>query len=187
MTYVWDSTLGKSGAWTKYQIADGFGLGSGTIFVDSSSRVYELFVHPTKPQVFFFDRSLYADNVLGYSTPFQSFYVTSWLDAGSAQTKKFWRRPEFVLNREFAPYDLNVAVYRDWDSLTLKRQFDVPSAGYGGAGSPSQWVSTFGSEVSRGNTLGLGRAVQLRISGPESAVWGVNGVTFNYNPRGYKP
>ena len=187
VTYVWDSTLSKNGAWTKYQIADGFGLGAGTIFVDSSSRTYELFAHPTKPQVFYFDRTLHTDNVLGYSTPFTSFYVTSWQDAGSASTKKFWRRPEFVLNREYASYDLNVAVYRDWDSLTLKRQFDVPSAGYGGAGSPSQWVSSFGSEVARGNSLGLGRAVQLKISGPESASWGVNGVTFNYNPRGYKP
>jgi hypothetical protein len=51
----------------------------------------------------------------------------------------------------------------------------------------SRFMLRLGSEVSRGNTLGLGRAVQLKISGPESAVWGVNGVTFNYNPRGYKP
>ena len=92
-----------------------------------------------------------------------------------------------TLNCEFAAYDLNVAVYRDWDSLTLKRQFDVPSGGFSGSGSPSQWVSSFGSEVARGNSLGLGRAVQLKISGPGSATWGVNGVTFNYNPRGYKP
>ena len=186
-TYVWDSTLGKDGAWTKYQIADGFGLGSGTFFVDSNNNSKELFVHPTKPQVFYFDRTLYADNVLGYSSPFASFYVTSWLDAGSAHTKKFWRRPEFVLNREYSAYDLNVAVFRDWDSLTLKRQFAVPAEGFTGTGSPSQWVQSFGSEVSRGNSLGLGHAVQLKISGPESATWGVNGVTFKYNPRGYKP
>jgi hypothetical protein len=48
-------------------------------------------------------------------------------------------------------------------------------------------VQSFGSEVSRGNSLGLGHAVQLKISGPQSATWGVNGVTFKYNPRGYKP
>ena len=186
-TYVWDSTLGKSGAWTKYQIADGFGLGSGALFVDSNNNSKELFVHPTKPQVFYFDRNLYTDNVLGYFSPFSSFYVTSWQDAGSAHSKKFWRRPEFVLNREYAAYDLSVSVYRDWDSLTLKRQFAVPAEGFTGTGSPSQWVQTFGSEVSRGNSLGLSRAVQLKLSSNDSAKWGVNGITFKYNPRGYKP
>jgi hypothetical protein len=186
VTYVWDATVGKRGAWTRYKLADGFGLGHGVQFVDDDNRFRELFVHPAKPFVLFFDTNVFSDALDGEPNIFQSFYTTSWQDAGRSDARKFWRRPVFVLNRTRDEYELDVSVFRDWDGLDVARSFELQSAAYGSGGGQT-WVAGYGSDVSKGNALGLGRAVQLRVAGRGGYYWGLNGVTFHYNPRGVKP
>ena len=187
VTYVWDATVGKRGAWSRYKLADGFGLGHGIQFVDNDNNLRELFVHPAKPFVVFFDANAYTDQLDSQSASFQSFYTTSWQDAGRADARKFWRRPSFVLNRTLDGYELDVSVFRDWDGLDVDRQFELVSEAYSGGGSGATWVAGYGSDISKGNALGLGRSVQLRVAGRGGYYWGLNGVTFQYNPRGVKP
>jgi len=187
VTYVWDSTVGKRGAWSVYKLADGFGLGAGVQFVDSSNNYRELFVHPSKAYLVYFSDAVYTDQVAGGTQEFQSYYTTSWHDAGRADSKKFWRRPDFVLNRTLDSYTLDVNVFREWDGLQSDRSFELVSDAYSAGNVGSNWTPNYGSAVVRGNGLGLARSVQLRVAGKGGHFWGLNGLTFKYNPRGVKP
>ena len=93
----------------------------------------------------------------------------------------------FVLNRDAASYLLDVDVFHDWDGLDVERSFEVQSTAFDGVVSQSSWNFAYGSDFAKGNALGLARAVQLRVSGKGGHIWGLNGVTFYYNPRGVKP
>ena len=186
-TFVWDATVGKRGAWTRYALADGFGFGHGTQFIDTNNKFYELFVHPEYPFVVFLNDLVGTDESNSVPSSFDSFYTTSWLDAGRGDARKFWRRPSFVLNRDAASYLLDVDVFHDWDGLDVERSFEVQSTAFDGVVSQSSWNFAYGSDFAKGNALGLARAVQLRVSGKGGHIWGLNGVTFYYNPRGVKP
>jgi len=40
-----------------------------------------------------------------------------------------------------------------------------------------------GSQYTHGGNLGLARAVKLKFSGPGGAAWGVDSISYKYNPR----
>ena len=44
-------------------------------------------------------------------------------------------------------------------------------------------ASASGSAFAVGKSLGLGRSVQLKIQGEGGKPWGINSITYKYNPR----
>jgi hypothetical protein len=186
-TFVWDPTIGKSGAWSRYQSADGFAFVCGEDWVAADGTRLPVVVHPFQPHVLQFKRGFCRDEIDGVLVPYQSYFVTSWYDAGSAPMKKFWRRPEFVLQHQNVAYTLNVDVYEDWNRNQSTRTFPLPVETRQPS-DPGTWLTPdLGADIIRGNSLGLAESVQLKIKSDGGFPWGLNAIVFKYNPRGVKP
>ena len=208
LMFVYDEQVGK-GAWTVYQGSDRYGLMTPLDFIDDNGMTHYVAVHPKQPYIYNVDtRSTlpsenHQDYMDGTATNFNSYYVTSWQDASSVASKKFWRRPEFVLRRESTDTDLVIKVYQDWDSVTPVKTFEVHSDGLAtpSVGWQSFLEPDFGSVHEKGGSLGRARAVALKIvnkSGwendplpsepvpttPAALGWGMYSLTYKYNPRG---
>ena len=186
-SFVWDPTIGKSGAWSRYQSADGYAFVCGEDWVAADGTRLPVVVHPFEPHVLQFKRDMCQDEIRGVLTNYLSYFVTSWYDASSAPMKKFWRRPEFVLQHQNSSYSLDVDVYEDWNRNTDVRNFSLSVDGRTPS-DPSEWLTPdLGADVVRGNSLGLAESVQLKIKSDGGFPWGLNAIVFKYNPRGVKP
>jgi hypothetical protein len=141
---------------------------------------------------------------------FESYYRTRWLDAGWPDRKKSWRRPTLVCRQVAQETKLLVETYRDFDETTIHRTktITVPVSGgamwtEGGSADPdgfdwsedgadpgAMWGSGInGSRLLRSGSLGLARAVQMKVrpapSTPKSQ-WGVDGIVAKYVSRRFR-
>lgn len=187
VSFIWNETIGKGGAWTIYQTSDSYAYVSPTTYLDSSGSTHYVAAHPYQPYVFNFDvPDLHTDNFTGTASAFDSYYVTPWLDAGNYVTKKFWRRPEFIMRRERTAVTLDVAVYRNWNGIDSTKTYSVSSPAVDVSGlSYEGWNDPdLGSVLVKADSLGLARSVQLKISSDDGTPWCVNSIAYKYNPRG---
>lgn len=183
-TFIWDSTIREGGAWTQYQTADGYGLIGGADFVDVDGRRIPVCAHPYKPYVLKINQEdFHEDYIGGDELPYDSFYTTKWQDGGVPSSRKFWRRPELVLRQFSEETTVDVDVYHDWDKSVVDRQFSIMLDAVSVGGGGGSWVAPdLGSDLVKGNNLGLANSVQLKIAGTGKR-WGVNAVTYKFNPR----
>ena len=189
IAFVYDPTIGK-GCWTAYRTADDFGLISPIDFLRNDGDIDHVAVHPYQPYLLNIDKveNGSADNITGSVTAFESYYVTSWQDAKSVSSKKFWRRPEFVFRKDSVPASLTIAVYHDWDSYTPIKTFS--STAPSGTIDPNQGDSwgppELGATHVYADSLGLARAVRMKISSNTNQPWSIYSIVYKFNPRKMK-
>jgi hypothetical protein len=198
--FVYDPSLKQSGAWTKYQTSDGKGVGSGCDFVTSTGTTYNLVCHPSNAYVLKVDQlSVYQDDVGTGVANFTSYYTTPWQDANNVSNRKMWRRPDFVVKQTSVATNLTLSVYHDWEESIVAKTYilSLDASGTsliwrapatepdGNAGwNEANWgASATGAAFAVGKSLGLARSVQLRIQGEGGKPWGVNSITYKFNPR----
>lgn len=199
-SYVYDPTLRQNGAWTKYQTSDSRGVGSGCNFVSSTGTTYNVVCHPSNAYVLKVDQlSVYQDDVGTGATNFSSYYTTPWQDANNVSNRKMWRRPDFVVKQTSVATDLTLSVYHDWEESIVAKTYVVSLDASGtsliwnplgteddnidGWNEANWGASASGAVFAVGKSLGLARSVQLRIQGEGGKPWGVNSITYKYNPR----
>ena len=183
-SFVYDPSVGKNGAWTRYRHADGYGMVCGTDYTTPSGVSSGYFCSPYEARVLRFNSELHTDPVNAVATNFNGYYTMGWQDLGQPQARKFWRSPEFIVSRVSSSYTLDVDVFHDWNTFNYDRTFTVPFVA-NTEGTPDdieQWTDFYGSDTVRGDTLGSARSVQVRF-GSSGAKWGVNGVVFRYSFR----
>jgi hypothetical protein len=184
VSFVFDPSVGKDGAWTRYRTADGYAMVAGVDYVLPDGVTNGMYVHPYYPYVVRFEPDLATDCIQASPVDFDSYYTFAWQDLGQPQARKFWRSPEFVFSRASGEYDVDVDVFHDWSTFNVDRSFTVNFVAET-SGTPDDlesWVQNFGSDTARGETLGSARAVQLRLSS-SGAKWGVNALLFRYSFR----
>jgi len=195
-TYVFDPTIE---AWTLYRLSDSAGLISPIDFVASTGTRSLVAAHPTDAFVLKQTVNISQDDIRGTDTSFSSYYVAPWLDAGVVSAKKMWRRPDFVVPVPAVATRITVQAYRDWEEATVHRLFyldlTVPTGGLQwqaeaaepdanlGWGEAPWGADPTGAQFVRGGNLGSARAIRLKMSGPGGKPWGVNSITYKYNPR----
>jgi hypothetical protein len=138
--------------------------------------------------------------------PFESYYCTRWLHAGWPDRKKSWRRPTFICKEVQSRTELLVESFRDYNDTTVRRtrRLVIPARGqaywsiegYTGpdedgfdwtpegaddpTGTGADWATRQGgSKIVRGGSLGLAKAVQMKISATPDSLrrpWGVDGI-----------
>jgi hypothetical protein len=148
--------------------------------------------------------------------PFDSYYRTRWLHAGWPDRKKSWRRPTLICKGVQQQTDLLVETYRDYNEAVVHRSRTVTlranaatfwrndgfddTDGHGfdwkelGADSPdgrgADWgQSVNGATLIRSGSLGLARAVQLRIQAGVATPkqrWGVDGIVAKFVMRRFR-
>lgn len=193
-SYGVDDAFKSNGTWVKHQTADGWGVACGCTFTQTNGTVVNAAAHAAKDIVLNVDvLSQKMDNINSVDQGFTTYYRTRWLDGQNYSQKKMWRRPDFVLKQESIATQLDVRVFHDYEESVTgqKRQFDVDvAATAGGAlwgtalwGSAIWGTGNEGSFVSTGSNLGLARAIQLEIVGEIGKSWGIDSMTFKYNPR----
>lgn len=186
INFVYDEGVGK-GAWTAYKSADNFGLLTPIDFADGNGGTKHIAIHPYQPYVLTLDvrDNGNRDNITGTSVAFESYYVTSWQDGKNVSAKKFWRRPEFVLRQETNGTSVDVDVYHDWNQSATVKSFTVSQTGVDVSTETWQsWLDPdWGASHSKADSLGLSRAVQLKITGNGTDGWGLYSLTYKYNPR----
>lgn len=146
---------------------------------------------------------------------FDSYYRTRWLHAGWPDRKKSWRRPTFVCREVPRTTDLLIESFRDYNETTVHRtrtlRVQSQGASYwsedgfaggeggfdwteGGAadvtGTGADWGAEFkGSKIMRGGSLGLARAMQLRVRASPTTPkqrWGVDGIVAKIVMRRFR-
>lgn len=145
---------------------------------------------------------------------FQAYYRTRWLHAGWPDRKKSWRRPTFICREVAADTELLVESYRDYDETTIRRsrRLRVPAQGTaywteegyesdGGDGfdwtpdgaadvTGADWAAAKkGSKMIRGGSLGLARAVQMKVSASPNTPrqrWGVDAIVAKIVMRRFR-
>ena len=199
-TYVYDPSINQRGSWTKYATSDSKGIGSGCDFVTSTGATYFLACHPSNAYLLKVDQTpVYQDDVGTGLADFSSYYTTRWLDAQNVSSRKMWRRPDFVVKQTSVDTTLSLSVYHDWEESIVSRSFQIILDGTDDAlvwsptGSEPDGIDGWneanwgeeatGSVLTKGKNLGLARSVQLKISGPGGKPWGVNSITYKFNPR----
>jgi len=185
VTFVWDSTIKEGGSWTRYATGDGYAYGPGTDFVQSNGSRASIVAHAKKPVLLeSTNNGTCVDTINGTNHTFDAYYYTKWQDANSTTAKKFWRRPEMVVRQ--TGYDTNVAVnvYHDWNRSQADRNFTIQLDARDIEGGYESWVQPdLGSDLAKGNNLGLANSVQLKISSNSTTPWGINSIVFKFNPR----
>ena len=185
VTFVWDSTIKEGGSWTRYATGDGYAYGPGTDFVQSDGSRASIVAHAKKPVLLeSINNGTCVDTINGTNHTFDAYYYTKWQDANATTAKKFWRRPEMVVRQ--TGYDTNVAVdvYHDWNRSQADRNFTIQLDARDIEGGYESWVQPdLGSDLAKGNNLGLANSVQLKISSNSTTPWGINSIVFKFNPR----
>lgn len=199
-TFVFDPTLGRSGAWTRYRLSNGNAYGHGCEF---NGNV--LFINPSveysgessRAAVMYRDPTRADESWDGESHGFPSYYTTRWQDAGSVSVKKRWRRMDLVCKQPSndypSDYQLDVKAYYDWQEGVVRRT-SVATVHAVGAANPFTWGSSNwgeadwggsveGAQYVRSASLGPSRAVQVRIAGEQLKPWGVDSITYKFNFR----
>lgn len=194
MNFVYDSTIGKNGAFTQFETSDDYGVISGTNWTDDAGTDYRLMLHPVQGFALNVDRySEVKDLIAGTEAAFDSYYRTGFIDAGNYAMKKMFRRPDFVFKQVDTASSINVKVYHNYEEAlgNERRTFDVSlaSSAQGARWGVGRWgvdpwgILAEGSQVSKGSNLGLARSIQLLLTGPEGLPWGMNSVSYKYNQR----
>ena len=154
--------------------------------------------------------------IVFHGQPFDAYYKTRWLHAGWPDRKKSWRRPSFVCRQVDRDTDLIVETFRDYDETTIHRTrtLRVPAKGAsywreagfttpedGGfdwkelgkedpSGRGADWSSQKGgSQLVRSGSMGLARAVQMRVRvSPDTPLqkWGVDGIVAKFVSRRFR-
>ena len=184
-TFVWDPTIREGGAWTKYVTGDGYAYGPGTDFIQSDGSRVPVIAHSKKPVLLkTCQEGTCQDRINGTSFPFEAYYYTKWQDANSTTARKFWRRPEMVVRQTGFNTVIDVDVYHDWNRTDKARDFSIQLDARDIGGGYNSWVQPdLGSDLTKGNNLGLANSVQLKISSQGTGPWGINSISFKYNPR----
>jgi hypothetical protein len=147
---------------------------------------------------------------------FDSYYRTRWLHAGWPDRKKSWRRPTFICREVAQDTDLLVEIYRDYNEASIYRSralhlrsgggvywselgadsIDFPGADWDpeGADDPdgrgANWGQTpSGSRLIRGGSMGMAKAVQMKIraSGVSPRKrWGVDAIVAKIVMRRFR-
>lgn len=195
VSFVFDSSIGRAGAWTMFSTADGTGAAGGCTFISDDKTNLHLIVHPTKQQVLRVDMYTQTqDNIEGSNSPFVSRYRTRWQDGGNYSQKKMFRRPDFIAKQTSPNTKLTMRIYRDYEEANVIRSYEVglPESTGGMTWGVSNWgealwgAPNYGSQVVNGNNLGLARSVQIEFEGPLARAWGINSYTLKYSPRRIK-
>jgi hypothetical protein len=146
--------------------------------------------------------------------PFEAYYRTRWLHAGWPERKKSWRRPTFICRGVDVETQLVVEAFRDYDETNVRRSRTLVVPVSGGAfwredgfDDPlehgfdweelgkldprgANWgAATTGSEIVRSGSLGLARAVQLRVQSStltQRNRWGVDGIVAKFVMRRFR-
>jgi hypothetical protein len=184
-TFVWDSTVKEGGAWTKYQTGDGYAFGPGVDFVQADGSRIPVIAHAKKPVLLkTCQEGTCRDRIAGTSYSFEAYYYTKWQDAEATTSRKFWRRPEMVVRQTGFDTVVNVEVYHDWNRSDVAKSFNIQLDARDIGGGYNSWVQPdLGSDLAKGNNLGLANSVQLKISSSGTGPWGINSISFKYNPR----
>jgi hypothetical protein len=197
--YVYDPSIK---AWTKYTFGtDQKGLTAMADYVTSTGLRYNLGLHADSAFVVRVDDpTVQQDNITGTAESFQTYYVTRWQDAEVVSAKKMWRRPDLIVQQPTVDTTLTVQVYHDWEEALVQRTAQIViSAGtqnalvwraigsepdaYDGWGQAPWGANAEGAQFQRGANLGLARSIQLKINGELGKPWGVNSISYKYNPR----
>ena len=199
-TFVYDPTLGPKGSWTRYDLK--CGPYAKTHYSDThlSSLAGTNLIFELDVQNQWFD-----DFNDAAQTPIDAYYRTRWIDLDQPAVKKRWRRVEAVLQVEDS-YELPVKTYRDYDPSLAVKNFKFVGNGPAGVATSGVWddpdsdwddatwaISNRGADIDRGSSLGLARAVSLKVGGkvktvPNNGVtgpcfWGVDALIMKFVPR----
>jgi hypothetical protein len=200
-TLVYDPTLGQGGAWTMTDIDAGplFSFRppnqTPTVFagcVANTGCVIDVEDEQKR------DSDRYTGNT---SVHIDSYFVTRWVTGKDPIVRKRWGRPRVVVSAE-ETLTLPVQIFKDYDKSTQTTTFSISVTGKtsGSRWGIAKWDdSTEGSptiakwdaiqrnltaEVETLPTLGTGRSVSMKISGPTGNLhWEINALAFTYNPR----
>ena len=194
-TFVYDTTIGKSGSWMVYDLPLGVmaeykpkDTGSQLFAIDASTAASRGLRVLKLNQI-----SQPHDNFgLGTTVAISSYLVTPWYEQGSPAVKKKYRRPIIVASDQ-AEGVIVVDVFKDFDGFTRTSTFNLDTDAVGAVlvWDTGQWdVDSWGaSTVDRdtamvGQPLGLGRAVQLKFTGPTAKVpWAIRSLSLIFIPR----
>jgi len=171
-------------AWTRYDLAlSAFctALG-GRAFagIEGGTRLLELEIEGRT-----------TDQFDSTSEHIDSYYRTRWVADGGTIVPKRWKRPEFVIHGG-STEELRVDVFLDWNPAEERRSFFLTGAS---TGTNATWDATNWDEavwgfdgeydvLVRGGTIGLARAVSLKINGPTTNTdWGVDSLTLKSVPK----
>ena len=152
----------------------------------------------------------------GTGQGFDAYYRTRWLHGGWPERKKSWRRPTFVCRQVPQETDLLVETYRDYNETDVQRVrtlhlsavgssywteggfadhdiggFDWTEHGAADAsGRGADWGSAVsGANLIRGGSMGLARAVQMRVllspTTPRRR-WGIDGIVAKIVMRRFR-
>lgn len=146
---------------------------------------------------------------------FETYYRTRWLHAGWPDRKKSWRRPGFIVRQVPRDVDLIVESYRDYNETVVHRsrvlrlqakgnnywtETGHAEANVGGfdwtlkgaadpTGTGTDWGPQIqGSNLIRSGSMGLARAVQMRIRPSPDTLrrWGVDGIVAKIVMRRFR-
>jgi hypothetical protein len=197
--YIYDESI-NDGAWTRYQTSDGRGVGSGGQFVGSSGQTFLFAAHASNAYILKVDQpNVTQDDVGTGLSNFDSFYTTKWYDADNISAKKMWRRPDLIMKRVSVDSSTLVEVYHNWTEGLIKRSFTIEVVGIGDSlmwraigvepdaydgWNEADWgLSPDGSIFVQGKNLGLSRSLQMVFRGVAGKPWGLNSITYKFNPR----
>ncbi len=173
-TFVYDSSLGRRGAWVVYDIR----AKAYTRFWTDTEE-YWLCVAVTDGSTQAVVNQLevtgrdFDSYHSGLAEDIDAYYNTPWVDVSAPETKKRWGRPEFLVTTAPAAATITVDVFRDWDGSSADKSFAVTTS-TGNA-----------DELIRASTLGLARSVSLKFTGPVGAgeEWEVHAVVLKFRPK----
>jgi hypothetical protein len=197
VSFVYDNTVNKSGAWLMFSTYDGCGISAGLTFTQTDGTTKHVVAHPTHAYTLEVDNYVDStDNVTGVDNQFTSRYRTRWFDAGSYSSNKMFRRPAIVVKQTSLASQLNVVVYGNYEEAEngeMKQYVvEIPASGSGMLWGYALWgyatwgAANPGSQVVNGRSIGLAKSVQLEFVGSPAQKWGVNSFTLKYNPRKVK-
>lgn len=121
-----------------------------------------------------------------------SWLTTRWIDDGSPQVVKRWKRPEIVLEGG-KDRTIRLDVWRDYDASEIRRTLYVTTDGVAGT---LEWdlenwdEENWGGddaliqEIERSSALGRARSVRLKFTKETTGVdWGISALIFKYKPK----
>ena len=195
ITFVYDSRLGKSGGWTRYDLP--LGVYAYSHPAGDDRRWYAVCNTVTGDIHQLSNTTLGQTDFIGnVSTPIASNVYTRWFDEGNPALIKRWKKPIFVLDSNYTQ-TLPVSVYRDYDFTNAYRTFslimttavlytwNILATAQWGNGTWTSAVTTGTQVIKKGGLLGRATSVALKISGPTAGnqPWAVNSITLKYLPK----
>lgn len=123
------------------------------------------------------------------SSTFNSYFTTSWFNAGAPGAKKQFRRPTFIVGGAKAT-SIAVQIYQNYQTVVPKSTTNiaiVPAGGVGllwGAGTwgSSKWgaAATTDQAIVRASNIGNLYSVQMNVSTPPGSFLSLNAVEYHY-------